>query len=95
MQLVIVESPTKGATIKRFLSPEYRVLASYGHIRDLPENKFGIDVKNDFKPKYVAIPKAKKTIQLLKNEVGKASLVLISTDPDREGEAIAYHLSFL
>ena len=95
MQLVIVESPTKGNTIKRFLGPEYRVLASYGHIRDLPENKFGIDVKNDFKPEYVVIPKAKKTIQLLKNEVGKASLIIISTDPDREGEAIAYHLSFL
>ena len=95
MQLVIVESPTKGNTIKRFLGPEYRVLASYGHIRDLPENKFGIDVKNDFKPEYVVIPKAKKTIQILKNEVGKASLILISTDPDREGEAIAYHLSFL
>lgn len=95
MQLIIVESPTKSKTISRFLGPNYRVLSSYGHIRDLPEDEFGIDVKSDFKPKYIIIPKAKKTIQLLKEGAQKAELVILGTDEDREGEAIAYHLSYL
>jgi len=92
MQLVIVESPTKGNTIKRFLGPNYQVLSSYGHVRDLPEDEFGVDVENDFEPNYIIIPRAKKTVQLLKKEVGKADLTILSTDPDREGEAIAWHL---
>jgi len=95
MQLVIVESPTKGATIKKFLSPEYRVLASYGHVRDLPEDEFGIDVEKDFKPKYIIIPKARKNVQFLKEETQKAELVILATDEDREGEAIAYHLAYI
>jgi DNA topoisomerase-1 len=95
MQLVIVESPTKGNTIKRFLGLNYRVLSSYGHIRDLPENKFGIDIEDNFKPDYIVIPKAKKNVEFLKKEVEKASLVILATDEDREGEAIAYHLAFL
>jgi DNA topoisomerase-1 len=94
MQLVIVESPTKGNTIRHFLSPEYRVLASYGHVRDLPEDEFGVEVEKDFKPKYIIIPRARKTIQFLKKEAEKAELVILSTDPDREGEAIAYHLAY-
>ncbi len=95
MPLVIVESPTKGNTIKKFLGPQYKVLASYGHIRDLPEDEFGIDVEKNFKPKYIIIPKAKKIVQFLKKEAEKANLIIISTDPDREGEAIAYHLIHL
>jgi DNA topoisomerase-1 len=94
MNLVIVESPVKGNTIKKFLGPGYRVLASYGHVRDLPEDEFGVDVENDFKPKYIIIPKARKTIQFLKKEAERAELVILSTDPDREGEAIAYHLVY-
>jgi DNA topoisomerase-1 len=95
MNLVIVESPTKSKTLKQFLGKKYQVLATYGHIRDLPENEFGIDIKNEFKPKYIIIPKAKKTIQFLKEESQKAELVILATDEDREGEAIAYHLSYV
>ncbi len=95
MQLVIVESPTKGNTIKKFLGPNFKVLSSYGHIRDLPENKFGIDLEKNFKPDYVIMPKAKKNVALLKEEAEKANLVILATDEDREGEAIAYHLAFL
>ena len=93
MQLVIVESPTKSRTLKGFLGPKYKVLASYGHIRDLPEDELGVDIEKDFKPKYVIIPKAKRNVQSLKKEVDKVSLVILATDEDREGEAIAYHLT--
>ncbi len=95
MKLVLVESPTKSKTISKFLGPEYKVLASYGHVRDLPEDKFGVDVKNGFEPTYVIIPKAKERIKELKKEAQKAELVILSTDPDREGESIAYHLAYL
>ncbi len=95
MQLVLVESPTKAKTIASYLGPKYRVLSSYGHIRDLPQDKFGIDVENDFKPKYIIIPKAKKNVEILKGEAKKAELVILGTDKDREGEAIAYHLAYL
>ncbi|MDI6591938.1 MAG: type I DNA topoisomerase [Patescibacteria group bacterium] len=93
MKLVIVESPTKSKTLSRFLGPKYKVLSSYGHVRDLPENEFGVEIENDFKPKYNIIPKARKNVQLLKKEVEKADLVILSCDPDREGEAIAWHLT--
>jgi len=92
MHLVIVESPTKSKTISKYLGPNYKVLSSYGHIKDLPKSELGVDVENDFKPKYVIPPKARKTITYLKKEAEKANLILLSTDPDREGEAIAYHL---
>jgi len=95
MQLVIVESPTKSRTLQGFLGKDYRILSSYGHIRDLPEDEFGVEIEKDFKPKYIIIPKARKTIQLLKGEAQKATLVILATDEDREGEAIAYHLSYL
>jgi len=95
MQLILVESPTKSKTISKFLGPNYKVLSSYGHIRDLPENKFGVDIKNNFKPEYIIIPKAKKNVQVLKKETEKADLVILSTDPDREGEAIAWHLTHI
>ncbi len=92
MFLVIVESPTKSFTIRRFLSPEYVVRASFGHIRDLPEDKFGIDIENNFKPQYIILPKAKKIIKQLKEEAKKAKTVILATDEDREGEAISWHL---
>ena len=93
MYLVVVESPVKGNTIQRFLGTNYKVLSSYGHIRDLPKSKFGIDIENDFEPQYIIIPKAKKTIQVLKKEAKKAESVILGTDMDREGEAIAWHLT--
>ena len=95
MPLVIVESPTKSKTISKFLGPKYQVLSSYGHMRDLPEDEFGIDLENDFKPKYVIIPRAKKNVEFLKKKVKRADLVILATDQDREGEAIAHHLIFL
>jgi DNA topoisomerase-1 len=95
MQLVLVESPTKSKTLQGFLGSEYQVLSSYGHTRDLPEDELGIDTKNDFKPNYIIIPKAKNTIQTLKKEAQKAKMVILATDEDREGEAIAYHLTYL
>jgi DNA topoisomerase-1 len=95
MQLVIVESPTKAKTISRFLGKDFKIVASFGHVRDLPESKFGVDIKNNFKPTYVVIPKAKERIKEIEKETKKAKLVILSTDPDREGEAIAYHLVHL
>ncbi len=93
MNLVIVESPTKSRTIGKFLGPDFKVLSSYGHVRDLPKDELGVDVEKDFKPKYIIIPKAKKTIQSLKKEVKEAKTVILATDEDREGEAIAFHLT--
>jgi len=93
MQLVIVESPAKGATIQKFLGPNYRVLSSYGHIRDLPKSKFGIDVEKNFEPKYIIPLKARKSIKLLKEGAKEADLIILATDEDREGEAIAWHLT--
>jgi len=95
MQLVIVESPTKAKTISRFLGKEFKIVASFGHVRDLPEHKFGVDIKNNFKPTYVITPRAKERIKEIEKEAKKAKLVILSTDPDREGEAIAYHLACL
>ncbi|MCD6283664.1 type I DNA topoisomerase [bacterium] len=93
MPLLIVESPTKSKTLKKFLDKKYHITATKGHIRDLPERKLGIDIENNFKPTYTIIPRAKKIIQLLKKETEKTDLVIIATDPDREGEAIAWHLT--
>lgn len=93
MQLIIVESPTKSKTISRFLGPKYRALASYGHVRDLPKSKLGVDVENDFRPKYIIPTKSRKIITLLKKELEKAETVILACDQDREGEAIAWHLT--
>ncbi|MBA7646343.1 DNA topoisomerase 1 [subsurface metagenome] len=93
MQLVIVESPTKSKTLQGFLGPKYRVLSSYGHVRDLPKDELGVDLENNFKPKYVIPFKSKKVVQFLKNELEKSQLTIIATDEDREGEAIAWHLT--
>ena len=92
MKLVIVESPTKCKTIEKYLGPEYKVLSSYGHIRDLPKAELGIDVDNDFEPRYVTPKKCQKNVNLLKKASQKADLIILGTDEDREGEAIAWHL---
>jgi DNA topoisomerase I len=91
-KLVIVESPTKAKTISRFLGKDFDVQASFGHIRDLPKSKLGIDTKNNFEPTYTIPVKAKKVIAELKEKADKASEVILATDEDREGEAIAWHL---
>jgi DNA topoisomerase I len=90
--LVIVESPTKAKTISRFLNNKYKVEASFGHIRDLPEKKIGVDVENNFEPTYVIPPKAKKRVSELKKLAKSAPEIILATDEDREGEAIAWHL---
>ena len=95
MPLVIVESPTKSKTIAGFLGPKYKTLSSYGHVRDLPKSELGIDLENDFQLKYVLMPKARKNVTLLKKEAEKSDLVILATDEDREGEAIAFHLAHL
>jgi DNA topoisomerase-1 len=93
MQLVIVESPTKSKTIQKFLRKEYKVLSSYGHIRDLPKSELGIDIENNFEPKYIIPLKSRKIVKLLKEDSKKADLTILATDEDREGEAIAWHLA--
>ena len=92
MKLVIVESPTKAKTISRFLSRDFRVESSYGHLRDLPKSKLGIDLDNNFEPQYVIPMKSKKRANELKKISEKAAEVVLASDEDREGEAIAWHL---
>jgi len=92
MQLIIVESPTKARTLSRFLGKDYSVLATTGHIKDLPKSKLSVDVEHDFKPDYVLVEKRAITIRDIKNESKKAKNIYIATDPDREGEAIAAHV---
>ena len=93
--LIIVESPTKARTIKKFLPPRYIVKASVGHVRDLPKSTLGVDVEHDFNPKYLTIKGKGDVIKDLKSAVKSASDVFLATDPDREGEAIAWHLAEL
>jgi DNA topoisomerase-1 len=90
--LIIVESPAKEKTISKILGKDFVIKSSYGHIRDLPKSKLGIDTENNFEPTYINIPKAKKVISDLKKETDKAEIVYLATDFDREGEAIAWHL---
>ena len=90
--LIIVESPSKAKTLKRFLGDDYQIEASVGHIRDLPKNELGVDVDNGFKPTYVASKDKSKVITQLKKLLKNASTLYLATDPDREGEAIAWHL---
>jgi DNA topoisomerase-1 len=92
MNLIIVESPTKAKTISKFLGKEFVVESSYGHVRDLPKSRLSIDVKNNFEPKYEIPPKAKPIVANLKKLAAKAQKVILATDEDREGEAIAWHL---
>ncbi|OPL08369.1 MAG: DNA topoisomerase I [delta proteobacterium ML8_F1] len=93
--LVIVESPAKAKTIEKFLGRNFKVVASVGHIRDLPKSKMGIDVENDFEPKYINIRGKGPVIKEIKKLAAKHDHVLIATDPDREGEAIAWHLAHI
>ncbi|MBM3206126.1 MAG: type I DNA topoisomerase [Candidatus Staskawiczbacteria bacterium] len=92
MELVIVESPTKAKTIQKFLGKKYKILSSFGHVRDLPKSELGVDVEKDFEPKYIIPTKARKNVTLLKKEAAKADEVILATDEDREGEAISWHL---
>lgn len=91
--LVIVESPAKVKTIKKFLGSNYEVMASQGHVRDLPKSQMGIDVDNDYEPKYITIRGKGDILAALRKEVKKADKVYLATDPDREGEAISWHLA--
>ncbi len=93
MDLIIVESPTKAKTISKFLGKNYRVESSFGHIRDLPARELGVDLENNFTPKYVIPTKAKKVVSALKSAAAKADNIILASDEDREGEAIAWHLA--
>lgn len=91
--LIIVESPTKIKTLKKFLGPNYIFESSMGHIRDLPEKEFGIDIDNDFEPKYALLPDKQQVASKLKKAAKECDVIYLSPDPDREGEAIAWHIS--
>jgi len=91
--LVIVESPTKAKTIGKYLGKGYTVKATIGHLRDLPKRELGVDVENNFAPKYVTIKEKAKTLAEIKKAAKAADRVLLATDPDREGEAIAWHVA--
>src|SRR5438477_6063139 len=91
--LVIVESPAKAKTIGKYLGRAYRVRATIGHVRDLPEKKMGIDIDNGFQPEYVTIPGKEKTVAELKSAARDSREIFLATDPDREGEAIAWHVA--
>ncbi len=94
-RLVIVESPAKARTVHKFLGPDYLVMASMGHIRDLPKKEMGIDIEHDFKPVYEVIPEKKKTVSELQKSAKECESVFLAADPDREGEAICWHLETL
>ena len=91
--LVIVESPAKANTIKSYLGSNYKVIASKGHIRDLPKSTFGVDIENNFEPHYINVRGKGDVIKLLKKEAKTANKIFLATDPDREGEAISFHLA--
>src|SRR5713226_9724397 len=91
--LVVVESPAKAKTIQKYLDSKYLVKASMGHVRDLPKSKLGVDEKNGFKPDYRVLPAKKKVLDELKKAAANAEALYIATDPDREGEAIGWHLA--
>ncbi|MBI2007296.1 MAG: type I DNA topoisomerase [Candidatus Blackburnbacteria bacterium] len=93
MNLVLVESPTKARTLGRFLGKEYAVDSTMGHVRDLPKSKLGIDIEHNFEPEYVLLAKKKDAVGRIKEEAKKADRVFLATDPDREGEAIAWHVA--
>ncbi|HYD34685.1 MAG TPA: type I DNA topoisomerase [Vitreimonas sp.] len=95
MKLVIVESPTKARKLSEYLGKEYAIEASVGHVRDLPKKELGIDLEHDFEPKYVVDPDKKKVVTKLQDLAAKAEIIYLATDPDREGEAIAWHIQHL
>src|SRR5262245_16799673 len=90
--LVVVESPAKAKTINKYLGRDYKVVASMGHVRDLPKSKLGVDIDNDFTEDYETLVSRKKVIKELKDAAKDATDIYIATDPDREGEAIGWHL---
>jgi DNA topoisomerase I len=92
MKLIIVESPTKSKSLGAFLGKDYQIAASFGHVRDLPKSKLGIDVENNFEPQYVIPTKSRKTVNFLKKACKEAENIILAVDEDREGEAIAFHL---
>ena len=94
-ELVIVESPAKAKTIEKYLGGKFMVVASMGHLRDLPKSTLGVDIENDFEPQYIAVNDKKALISELKKEAKDAETVYLATDPDREGEAISWHLKQL
>ena len=91
--LVIVESPTKARTIARFLGKDFVVESSFGHVRDLPSSKLGVDVEHNFEPQYLIPLRARPNVKKLKKEAARAEKVILASDEDREGEAIAWHLA--
>src|SRR6266849_1968219 len=91
--LVVVESPAKAKTINKYLGRDYKVVASMGHIRDLPKSKLGVDVENDFEEQYESLASRKKVIKELKDAAKDATTIYVATDPDREGEAIGWHIA--
>ena len=93
MNLIIVESPTKARTIQKFLNKDFSVVSSYGHVRDLPKKELGIDIENNFQPKYVVPLIARKRLTPIKKSLLKTTKIILATDEDREGEAISWHLS--
>ena len=93
MKLVVIEAPAKRETLKKYLGQGYEVFATKGHIRDLPVKSFAIDINNNFEPHYENKPDKKELISELKHKADKAEEVLLATDPDREGEAIAWHIA--
>ena len=93
VKLVIVESPAKAATINSYLGSDYKVIASKGHVRDLPKSTLGVDIEHDFKAKYINIQGKSALISEMKKEAKGADKVYLATDPDREGEAISWHLA--
>jgi len=93
MILVIVESPVKANTIGHFLSDDFEVVASYGHVRDLPKSKLGIDIENNFTPHYIIPVKARKKVNELKKLAKESNDIILALDEDREGEAIAWHIT--
>lgn len=93
--LIIVESPTKARTISRFLGKDYKIMASIGHLRDLPKSRMGVDIENNFEPEYINVRGKASTINAIKKEAKKSENIYLASDPDREGEAIAWHLAYL
>ena len=93
--LVIVESPSKAKTIEKYLGSKYKVLASNGHVRDLPKSQLGVDIEKDFEPKYITLRGRGDVIDKIRKEAKIANHVYLATDPDREGEAISWHLAHM
>ena len=93
--LVIVESPAKAKTLSRYLGSGYEIAASVGHVRDLPKKRLAVDVRRDFEPTYEVVEEKQKTVRELRRRAKSADDILLATDPDREGEAIAYHVAHL